>query len=595
MTINAIPPSLVLILGSFLVPLIKEKITKKVLILLIPILTLVSFLNMDSGIHWEYSFLEMSLVLGRIDKVSSVFVIIFLLITILGLLYIIHQDDDLEFGSALFYSGSALGVVLAGDLFSFLVFWEMLTLGAMFLILARRTNESTEAAFRYVMMHVFGGLLLISGVVLHVHETGSLAFSVMELSSLSSYLIFFGIGVNCAWPLFHTWLVDSYPAASYGGVIFLSSFTSKAAIYALVRSFPGEPLLVWIGLVMVVFPLLYAVIENDVRRILAYSLVNQLGFMVTAIGIGTPLAINGAVAHAFCHILYKGLLWMSLGSVLFRTGKTKCTELGGLYKSMPLTFGFFVIGALSMSFPFTNGYVSKSVIMSSVLYSHEYYVWLILLFGAAGVFHVAGVKIPFFTFFAKDRGIKVSEAPRNMLLAMGLVSAVCLFIGLNPNFLYGMLPYENSVGGKLYSPYDYDHVISTIQLLFFSAMAFFAMIVAGVYPVQKKCTNLDVDFFYRRAMLLINCIADYFFNKLNEVCNRVIAIGVPATLSTMFRNFPGIISANILSVIWSIFGLSDEDISRRKNVVMAKVQNGTVSIGFSAVAALIIMTLLQIW
>ena len=411
MTINAIPPSLVLILGSFLVPLIKEKITKKVLILLIPILTLVSFLNMDSGIHWEYSFLEMSLVLGRIDKVSSVFVIIFLLITILGLLFIIHQDDDLEFVSALFYSGSALGVVLAGDLFSFLVFWEMLTLGAMFLILARRTNESTEAAFRYVMMHVFGGLLLISGVVLHVHETGSLAFSVMELSSLSSYLIFFGIGVNCAWPLFHTWLVDSYPAASYGGVIFLSSFTSKAAIYALVRSFPGEPLLVWIGLIMVVFPLLYAVIENDVRRILAYSLVNQLGFMVTAIGIGTPLAINGAVAHAFCHILYKGLLWMSLGSVLFRTGKTKCTELGGLYKSMPLTFAFFVIGALSMSFPFTNGYVSKSVIMSSVLYSHEYYVWLILLFGAAGVFHVVGVKFPSLPFLLRIGELKFLKLP----------------------------------------------------------------------------------------------------------------------------------------------------------------------------------------
>lgn len=591
MTISVIPPSVFLILSSLLVPILKGWV-KKAYLLVVPILALVSFCNMKFGDYWQFQFLDMSITLGRLDKVSNVFGLIFLIITCLGMLYMVHQNDDLEFMSALFYAGCALGVVLAGDLFSFLVFWEMLTIGAMFLILARRTKESTNSAFRYVMMHVFGGLLMISGVILHIHETGSSAFTSIQLDSLSSYLIFFGMGVNCAWPLFHTWLIDSYPSASYAGVIFLSSFTSKAAIYALIRSFEGQSLLISIGLIMVVFPLFYAVIENDVRRILAYSLVNQLGFMVTAIGVGGPLAINGAVAHAFCHILYKGLLWMSLGSVLYKTGKTKCTELGGLCKTMPLTCAFFLIGALSMSFPFTNGYVSKSVIMSAVLDGHYYLEWLILLFAAAGVFHVAGVKISFFTFFSRSPVAKSGEAPGNMILAMGLTSALCLFIGFNHEVLYSILPNENTLKGVPYNPYDYSHVISTIQLLFFATLSFFMMLVAGVYPSEKRKINLDFDLVYRKSMKFFEYLVDKLLNNLNQAGDRVFVKEMPSILAKSFRNFPGLISANLLAIVWSSFGLRDSELAERKALVKEKIQNGTVSIGFSSLAALVIICVL---
>ena len=597
MTISALPPSIFLIIGALLVPFLKGNL-KKLFVLALPLVTLVSFLNMETGTYWQVQFLDMTLVLGRVDKLSFVFGLIFLIITFVGVLYIMHQDDDLEFVAGLFYAGSAVGAVLAGDLFSFLVFWEMLTLGSMFLIMARRTDESRKAAFRYVLMHVFGGLLLISGIILHVHETGSLEFTKINLSSLSSYLIFFGIGVNCAWPLLHTWLVDAYPSASVGGVVFLSSFTTKTAVYALARAFPGEPLLIWIGVAMAAFPIFYAVIENNLRKVLAYSLLNQLGFMVTGIGIGTQLALNGAVTHAFCHILYKGLLWMSMGAVLYRTGRTKCTELGGLYKSMPWTCLFCIIGAASISaFPLTNGFVSKSIIMSASLEEHFYLVWFVLLFAAAGVFHHAGIKIPFFAFFSHDRGLRTKEAPKNMLFAMGIAAFLCIFLGCFPQPLYDLLPFDNTLPSKgvPYTPYDYSHVVSQTQLLFFSALAFCMLMLSGLYPAEIRSVNLDFDWVYRKTFGFFYCVMDKVLNSLNAVCDKTLAKGVPSSLAKAFRNFPGLLSTNLLALVWASFGLSSKEIKSRKEAVMTRIENGSASIGFSAIAAMIALSFLIRW
>ncbi len=232
-----------------------------------------------------------------------------------------------------------------------------------------------------------------------------MAFGHLGLTGIGNFLIFLGFGINCAWPLLHSWLVDAYPEATIGGTVFLSAFTTKTAVYALARAYAGEPSLIWIGVAMAAFPIFFAVIENDLRRVLAYSLINQVGFMVAGIGIGTELAINGAVAHAFNDILFKGLLFMSVGAVMFRTGKAKATNLGGLYKSMPWTCAFCIVGAASISaFPLFSGFVSKSLIMTAAAEGHLWVPWFILLFAAAGVFHHAGIKIPFFTFFGHDAG-----------------------------------------------------------------------------------------------------------------------------------------------------------------------------------------------
>ena len=222
---------------------------------------------------------------------------------------------------------------------------------------------------------------------------------------------------------------------------------------------------------------------------------NQLGFMVVGIGIGTELAINGAVAHAFADILFKGLLFMAMGAVLYRVGHVNGSDLGGLYKSMPITTGLCIIGAASISaFPLFSAFATKSLIMSAA--SHEGYLalWLVLLFASAGVFHHAGIKIPFFAFFHHDAGHRCKEAPRSMLVAMILAAAASMTIGLRPNLLYGLLPYAVD-----YAPYTWTHVITQSQLLFFSALAFATLMRTGLYPPELRSVNLDADWFYRRV------------------------------------------------------------------------------------------------
>ncbi len=316
----------------------------------------------------------------------------------------------------------------------------------------------------------------------------------MSLSGPGATLIFIAFGIKCAFPLLHNWLQDAYPEATVTGTVFLSAFTTKLAVYALARGFPGTEMLIWIGAIMTAFPIFYAVIENDLRRVLAYSLNNQLGFMVVGIGIGTQLSLNGTVAHAFAHIIYKALLFMSMGAVLFRTGTVKGSELGGLYKSMPYTTTFCIVGAASISaFPLFSGFVSKSLIMSAAVDESHIITWLVLLFASAGVFHHSGIKIPFFAFFAHDSGIRCKEAPFNMLLAMGLAAFLCIGIGIFPTPLYNLLPYAVE-----YAPYTTTHVLTQLQLLIFSALAFAVLKRTGLYPPELNLIHLDSDWFYRR-------------------------------------------------------------------------------------------------
>lgn len=491
--IDPVPPAAIFIIGAWLVPLLKGK-WKSAYMLLLPVLGFINLIRIPEGSHWIVNFLNYQLVFGEIDRLSLLFGYIFHLISFIAILYAIHVKDDLQHVAALVYAGSALGVVFAGDLFSFFVFWELLTVASIFLIWARRTSASLGAGFRYLLVHSAGGLCLLAGIVLYVKNTGSIEFGYIGLDNLASYFIFFGFGLNCAWPLFHPWLTDAYPEATITGTIFMSAFTTKCAVYALARAFPGTEALIWIGALMTGFPIFYAVIENDLRRVLSYSLINQVGFMVCGIGIGTHLAINGAIAHAFNDILFKALLFMSMGAVMYRTGKINGTALGGLYRTMPLTCIFCMVGAASISaFPLFSGFVSKSMVMDAAGAGHMSIIWFILLFASAGVFHHAGIKIPYFAFFSHDAGMRPKEAPLNMLLAMGIAAFLCIFIGSYPWPLYSLLPYTDVA----YDPFTAPHVLGQTQLLFFSALAFTLLLLSGIYPAEMRCVNLDSDWIYR--------------------------------------------------------------------------------------------------
>jgi len=585
--ISTLPPFLIFIIGAILFAFTKGKL-RSALLIIVPLVGLFNLLNIPIGTHWTVKFLDFELVFGEVDRLSRVFGIIFHVIAVITSIYILNFDNTIEYVSGFIYAGSALGVVFAGDLFSLFVFWEMLTVGSMFLILANKTDKSTQAAFRYTLFHVVGGLILLAGIILHYKETGSITFTKFGLSTTGSYLIFLGFGINCAWPLVHTWLSDAYPNATIGGVIFLSAFTTKTAVYVLARSFPGTEALIWLGTGMAAFPIFYAVIENDLRRVLAYSLINQVGFMCVGIGIGTELAINGAVAHAFNDILFKGLLFMSVGAVMYRTGKINATDLGGLYKSMPLTCLFCVVGAASISaFPLFSGFVSKSMVMSAALDGHYNFVWFVLLFAAAGVFHHAGIKIPFFTFFSHDAGHRVKEAPLNMLIAMGIAAFLCIFIGSFPQYMYSLLPFDTN-----YQPYTYDHVMGQTQLLFYSALAFTLLLLSGIYPAEMRAINVDADWTYRRGGRLFYDLSDKFFNRLNGLVHRLIGIAMTDTIieaghTAIYR------TVNLIYIpVLKIKGLDSSAIESRAKNLENYINLSSLPIGIAAIIPVIFIVLL---
>jgi multicomponent Na+:H+ antiporter subunit D len=493
--ISSLPPGLIIILGALVVPFLPGRF-RYFYMMVLPALAAVQMFALEPGTYAQVEIFGYTLTLLRIDGLARAFGLIFCIATAINVIYGWHEREVMQHVSALIYAGAAIGAVFVGDLMSLLVFWELTAIASVFLIWAARTERAYRAGLRYLVIQIGSGVILLAGVILHYRATGSVAFTALGLTSFATTLIFVAFGIKCAFPLLHNWLQDAYPEATVFGTVVLSAFTTKLAVYALARGFPGTEMLIWIGATMTAFPIFYAVIENDLRRVLAYSLNNQLGFMVVGIGIGTPLALNGTVAHAFSHILYKALLFMSMGAVLYRVGTVKGSELGGLYKSMPITAGFCIVGAASISaFPLFSGFISKSLIITAAATEGHWITWLVLLFASAGVFHHSGIKIPFFAFFAHDSGKRCEEAPTSMLIAMGITAALCIGIGVWPQALYALLPHSVD-----YVPYTTTHVITQLQLLMFSALAFSVLMRTGLYPPELRSTNIDADWIYRKAL-----------------------------------------------------------------------------------------------
>ncbi|VAX25509.1 Na(+) H(+) antiporter subunit A [hydrothermal vent metagenome] len=494
--INSLPPAVILIIGALLIPFLKGK-SKSVYMLILPVIAFLNVHTAPEGIYWITGFLDYDLIFGRVDRLSRAFGYMFTIMAFVGTLYALHlKNEDGQHVAAFMYVGSALGAVFAGDLLTLFVFLEIMTLASTYLIWAKKTESSYSAGLRYLMVHLFGGLCLLAGIVIHVSQTGSIEFGNIGLNGTGSYLILIGFGVNCAFPVLHAWLPDAYPEATITGTVFLGAFTTKVAVYTLARSFPGTEILIWIGAAMTVLPIFYAAIENDLRKVLSYSIINQVGFMVVGIGIGTTLSINGAVAHTFNNVFFKALLFMSMGAVMLQTGgKSKATELGGLYRSMPLTTIFCIIGAASISgFPLFSGYVSKSMILGSATADGMGILWLVLLFASAGVLHHAGIKIPFHAFFGHDSGIRTKEPPLNMLVAMGIAAFLCVIVGIFPSALYSILPYPVD-----YEVYTGSHIMNMMLLLSFAVLAFCLLLLSGLHPVEWRVILLDTDWFYRKG------------------------------------------------------------------------------------------------
>ncbi len=497
MAITDLTPGLYMILAAVAVPWIPHHFRQIFMLLAIG---LSAFgLSAGEGVHWSIPIMGQELILHQSDRLTLPFGIIFHIAAALNVIYGWHERRSMEHTAGLAYAGAAIAAVHAGDLISLFIWWEVTAVTSVFLLLAVGGDRARNTAMRYLLVQVASGVLLIAGAAFYWRETGSWAFELMQLGSLGTWLIFLAFGIKAAFPFLNGWLQDAYPEASAIGTVMLSAFTTKLAIYALARGFAGTEYLIYIGAAMTVFPVFFAVIENNLRRVLAFSLNNQLGFMTVAIGVGSELAINGAVAHAFAHIIYKALLFMSMGAVLHRVGTTNASALGGLYKSMPYTMVFCVIGAVSISaFPLFSGFVAKALIMSALGYEGLVVIYIILLAASAGVLEHSGIKIPYFTFFGHDGGHTVKEAPFNMLVAMGIAAILCISIGVMPTLYYQLLPYPMA-----YNPYDASHVIGQMELLVFAMLAFIFLIRCGLYPPEIPSTVLNTDWFYRRLAPII--------------------------------------------------------------------------------------------
>jgi len=489
MTDLAFPPGAILILAGLVLPLVAAQ-ARAVLILGAPLLTLAMVWGLSDGVVMSASYLGMELQPVKADALSRMFGTVFAIMAFGGGLYALNQRKVRELSAAMVYSGSAVGVVFAGDLITVFVFWEAMAITSTIVVWSGGPS-ARNAGLRYAVIHFLGGVLLMAGIAGEVAATGSTEFHAMQPDTLARWLILAGFVVNTGAPPLHAWLPDAYPKATYSGTVFLSAFTTKTAVYTLIRGFPGAEILIWLGMFMIWYGLVYAINDNDTRRKLSYSIINQVGFMVCATGVGTPLAVAGAAAHAFVHILYKALLLMSAGSVLHVTGKTKFTDLGGLFRTMPRTAVCCIIGAISISaFPATSGFPAKSLMSEGIADAHLELVWFLFTAAAAGVLFV-GIKLPWYIFFQKDSGQRPPEPPLNMRLGMYLMAALCLGFGIFPGVLYSFLPIAVD-----YQPYTPSHVIFQLQILMFATLSFFLAL-----PMIKRTLtiSLDVDWFWRRA------------------------------------------------------------------------------------------------
>lgn len=490
--IDFVHPGFLFLFGALPIPLLRGRL-RQAWLLLVPALAIWAVLAMQPGSYGAGRFIGQEILVAKVDRLSTVFALVFTLMALIGTVYALHLTRAGQHVAAFVYAGSALGVVLAGDYLTLFLFWEGMTFASACLVFAQGGRPAFRAGFRYLMVHVTGGLALFGGIILYAGATGSLAVGpIAGGTGVGAALILIGFILNAAVPPLNAWLTDAYPEATVTGAVFLSAFTTKTAVYVLARVFPGTELLVWLGTIMALYGVIYAVLENDCRRLLAYHIVSQVGYMVAGIGIGTEMAVNGAVSHAFAHILYKALLFMGAGAVIHVTGRRRLTDLGGLYRTMPWTVALYMVGAFAISaFPFFSGFVTKSMVVAAAGQDHRALVVLALTMASSGTFLHTGLKLPYYMFFGKDQGLAAREPPANMLVAMGMAAALCIAIGIFPGPLYALLPYPAA-----FEPYTGAHVTESLGILMFTALGFM-LFLRALDP--ENTISLDTDWFYRKA------------------------------------------------------------------------------------------------
>ncbi len=508
--INFLQPGMILIVCGLLVLLVPDRMmnVRRGLLVLAPVVTMWAVLTSGAG------------------KMEIMFGIIFAFISMVGALYNFHVKDRFEIAAETVYAGASISVVFAVTWINMIVFWELMAVASWLIVVSARKESATKAGFRYLMVHMLGGNLLLAGIVIKLVQGSTEIVCLTEgPQDAAFWLILAGVALNAAVPPLHSWIADAYPEAPMGGTVYMGSFTTKVGVFCLIKLFAGTQLLLYFGVFMAIFGACMALMENDLRRLFSYHIVSQVGYMVAALALGGALGIDGAAAHAFNNILYKGTLLMCAGAIIDVTGKRKISELGGLGRKMPFTAACFLIASMAIAgFPLLNGFVSKSLIMNAAAESGIHWAELGLMVASVGTLMSVTLKINYFVFWGKsDVELDVNEAavPLGRKLAMGMAAFGCFVCGVMPNFVYGLTPF-----GSDGHPFTVDHVTQYMQLFAAAGIAFL-MYLDHMKPHDEL--SLDIDWLYRKPLPALMNWLSVNFNNLRMAAGgglgRLIALG----------------------------------------------------------------------
>lgn len=548
-------PGIIMILFGILVMLLPRGF-RKPLSIIAPVTAAWGFLQMtaDSSLPYELTpYIKMEFI--HLDSLAWTFMLVFCIIAILNGIYGIGIQHRYECGMSMVYAGSVMGVILAGDCISLIIFWEISAFASMYVVYCKHDRASARASFRYILVHAFGGNMLLAGLIIYMfHYENSLGHLSDCIGEPCFWLIAIGIAVNAAIPPLHAWLPDAYPESTATGTVYLSSFTTKAAIYLMLRMMSGMTDLVWIGAIVAIYGACMAIMENGIRRLLAYHIVSQLGMMIAAAGVGGAIGIDAATAHAFTNILFKGVLMMGAGAVIYATGRSNITELGGLAKKMPVTAGCFLISSLAIAgLPGLSGFVSKALIMDAVHEAGYTVPALLLTAGGVGTLLSITLKINYYVFFGPCDDEKASEVekkvPFSMNLAMVLGTAATVAIGIFPDKFYALMPYKTIV-----EPYHMGHVLEYVAIFIGGSIPFF-LYLKKMKPHDE--VTVDFDWFYRRPFNTLILKISHIIERIFRWCG--IHSGRAAEYLRLHFSDPTLWTRNSRSVRIKNFSFENED------------------------------------
>jgi multicomponent Na+:H+ antiporter subunit D len=355
-----------------------------------------------------------------------------------------------------------LGITQTGDIFNLFVFLEISSLSSYALISMGRNRRALTAAYQYLIMGTIGATFLLIGIGLVYAETGTLNMvdlserlpAIFDHRTVHTAFAFMLVGISLKLALFplHLWLPNAYTYAPSAITVFLAATATKVAVYVMLRIVftvfsnqfvqitPTELVFLLLGMAGILYASVAAIYQPDAKRLLAYSSIAQIGYMVLGIGLDSALGLTATVVHVFNHALMKGALFMALGALVYRVGSTRLSQIGGLGREMPWTFGAIFIAGLSLiGVPGTAGFISKWYLVLAAIEQQHWLIALIILVGSLlAVVYMWNLVETLFFQPATPRAEPVREAPLSMLVPMWLLVIANIWFGLDTDLTVGV-------------------------------------------------------------------------------------------------------------------------------------------------------------